>query len=83
MSSSDPLGGDRVDYECAYLLVSLKQGLPLNQELTHWSDCLTDEVQGSICLPSPMLWLQPSTWLFYAVPEDQNWGLMLVQRAVH
>lgn len=97
--SSGWVGGDRIDvWMCALLgeargqrwrlssIISsllLWNSLLLNQELTHWPDCLRDEVQGSTCPPSPMLGLQPSTWLFCVAPEDQNSVLTLVQQGLH
>lgn len=97
MSSSDSLDGGRVDIrmwaftcrgqrsvlDAPPTLSSLKQGLSLNQELTHWPDCLTDEAQGSTCLPSPMLGSQLSTWLSCVAPKDQNSGLHTCPQTLH
>lgn len=97
MSSSDPLGWGRVDVrmwaftcrgqrsglDAPPTLSSLKQGLSLNQEPTHWPDCLTDEAQGSTCFLSPMLGLQSSTWLSCVAPEDQNSGPHACPQALH
>lgn len=89
MSSSGPLGGGRVDVrmwaftcrgqslglDAPPTLSSLKQGLSLNQELTHWPDCLTDEPRA---LPVSLL----PCWGYSHPPDFPVWPLWIRTRVL-